>query len=274
MKLYFYIIFLPLLLSTGCRKKEKHFKVITHKSIPATPKPTPHPNWNKELVILDPGHGGIDSGCILVEGQKIIVEDEHAYDVCVRTKAFLEAKGFKVILTILDKNSCYLERTEGLISPDTNEILTQAPKLPIKSNDKAINARIQAGKLAEDKLKPKKTYWLSIHIDSEDNIDLQGAHIITPYEGDFTKSMIKALNTPCKLLRQKYGVEYHPVGINGTPRKLYVLREDKNPYPRRILLELGNIQNRIDRERMQSPIWRNKWAEAIANGVELASQSK
>lgn len=274
MKSLFYLAMFSTAFICGCSKPKAPNKIPPIKIEPTkitTPRPSPKLEWNKELVILDPGHGGIDPGCVHADGGKLAVEDEYAYDVCCRAKTYLEAKGYKVVFTIIDKVTKYEEREIAFIPPDLNEVLVASPDLIPRGRDKkSMNLRIKAATDAVTKFKPKKIFWISVHIDAVPDTSLQGAHIVTPYAGNFTQSMIRSLKEK-ELLRQKDGLEYHPVGLNGMPRKLYLLRPDKNPFRSCLLLELGNIKNDTDRNRMFEPESRNKWAEGISDGVFKAS---
>ena len=235
---------------------------------PTTPKPTKLPPWNGKLVVLDPGHGGWDSGCYFDDGSGVLItEDEHVYDVCCRAKRLLEESGYKVVFTIEDKATHYTIRNIPKIPKDDKEVLISNPKLTLKLNCDCMDARIKLASKAEGLFKPKHIFWVSVHFDSQGNDKLQGAHIVTSYNGEFTNALLTQLRSN-DLVRKLDGIEYHPVGMNGDPRKLYILREDKNPFSRCLLLELGNIQNPIDRSRLVNPVWRQKWASVICDSIK------
>ena len=59
---------------------------------------------NKKVVLLDPGHGGIDPGKVSVTGTN---EKEINLQIAVRTKEKLEKAGYKVFMTREDDEGLY-----------------------------------------------------------------------------------------------------------------------------------------------------------------------
>jgi len=59
---------------------------------------------NKKVVLLDPGHGGIDPGKVSVTGTN---EKEINLQIAVRTKEKLEKAGYKVFMTRKDDEGLY-----------------------------------------------------------------------------------------------------------------------------------------------------------------------
>lgn len=67
---------------------------------PPSPAPSPAPSMTNgpglDLIVLDPGHGGLESGA---EGPDGLLEKDLTLAVALRAQAALEKAGFKVILT-------------------------------------------------------------------------------------------------------------------------------------------------------------------------------
>lgn len=55
------------------------------------------------VVVLDSGHGGMDPGASGVFQGKRVVEDEYVFDVALRVRRMIRAKGGLVIMTTTDR---------------------------------------------------------------------------------------------------------------------------------------------------------------------------
>ena len=51
---------------------------------------------NNKVIVIDPGHGGIDGGAKSENG---VIEKDINLSISLKTKAALESKGYKVIMT-------------------------------------------------------------------------------------------------------------------------------------------------------------------------------
>jgi len=74
-------------------------------------------NKYQGLIILDPGHGGIDTGAV-VNG---IAEDEIAYDIAIRTRQLLLNQSYRVYQTVVDRKTAY--QPSDVINPNSEEYL-------------------------------------------------------------------------------------------------------------------------------------------------------
>ena len=67
----------------------------------AEPEPTPEPEPKTPLIVLDPGHGGEDEGCMREDA----LEKEINLEIAMRTAARLREMGFDVVLTREDNDT-------------------------------------------------------------------------------------------------------------------------------------------------------------------------
>jgi N-acetylmuramoyl-L-alanine amidase len=74
-------------------------KIVDSGTTPTTPS-----NPNGKVVVLDPGHGGADPGAPGID--RVTYEHQINYAVAVKTKAELEKRGYKVIMTRGNNQSC------------------------------------------------------------------------------------------------------------------------------------------------------------------------
>lgn len=61
---------------------------------------------NNKIIVIDPGHGGIDGGAKSANG---IIEKDINLSISLKTKAALESKGYKVIMTRSEDVGLYTE---------------------------------------------------------------------------------------------------------------------------------------------------------------------
>ncbi|AAX17127.1 autolysin [Borrelia hermsii DAH] len=69
-------------------------------------RPIKNSNLKNKLIIIDPGHGGLDPGAIVkardgLNNEIFVVEDEYVYDIALRLYVYLKEYGANVELTIL-----------------------------------------------------------------------------------------------------------------------------------------------------------------------------
>ena len=61
---------------------------------------------NNKVIVIDPGHGGIDGGAKSENG---VIEKDINLSISLKTKAALESKGYKVIMTRSEDVGLYTE---------------------------------------------------------------------------------------------------------------------------------------------------------------------
>lgn len=61
---------------------------------------------NNKVIVIDPGHGGIDGGAKSENG---VIEKDINLSISIKTKAALESKGYKVIMTRSEDVGLYTE---------------------------------------------------------------------------------------------------------------------------------------------------------------------
>ncbi|UPA13453.1 LysM peptidoglycan-binding domain-containing protein [Borrelia turicatae] len=69
-------------------------------------RPVKNNSLKNKLIIIDPGHGGLDPGAIVkardgLKNEIFVVEDEYVYDIALRLYVYLKEYGANVELTIL-----------------------------------------------------------------------------------------------------------------------------------------------------------------------------
>lgn len=72
----------------------------------------------KKIVLIDPGHGGIDGGAVSKNGT---VEKHINLNICLQLKEKLEKKGYKVIMTREEDKGLYSENSRSKKMEDLNK---------------------------------------------------------------------------------------------------------------------------------------------------------
>ncbi|MCA9742953.1 MAG: N-acetylmuramoyl-L-alanine amidase [Deferribacteres bacterium] len=251
-------------------------------------------------VILDPGHGGSDPGAM----RSGITEDELAYDIMLRVKESLERNGATVHPTVVDPHSKSRPTDGNQLPNGRSEQLTTTPPYTIRDARINVNMRVYLVNAIYERLrrrgiKDDQIFFLSIHIDHL-HPSMSGAMIYYPnaeerrrrfqvsgsvyrryaesrnaridfsdtmnrraesYSYDFSRQLIDKFN--------QRGIPVHPY----RPIRPFVYRKNQkwtpavirySQVPTSILLEVTNMANRHDFNRIRDHRFRQRVAEAIA----------
>lgn len=203
------------------------------------------------------GHGGPDPGAIGKIGNRELHEDEYAYDIILRVARNLMQRGAKVHIIIQDKkdgirDGMYLNNSKRETCMGAPIPLNQVSRL--KQRCDKINALMK-----KDKEPYKRA--LFIHIDSRS----KGKQMDVFFYHAGSKQGKKLANTVKKTFKRKYARHQPGRGFKGTvsQRDLYVLR---NANPVSLFIEIGNIQNKYDQQRIV--LSNNR--QALANWISEA----
>jgi len=137
------------------------------------------------VVILDPGHGGADTGAKHLRSG--LYEDELNYDIVCRIRALLQKEtGATVYVTMIDRSSGYAISNASRFSHDRDEELLTTPRHS-NSDGANVSANLRwmlVNSIYEKELKrgidSRKIVFTSIHTDSLYNERLRGAMIYIP----------------------------------------------------------------------------------------------
>lgn len=205
------------------------------------------------------GHGGPDPGAIGRVGKHELHEDEYAYDIILRLGRCLMEQGAQVHFIIQDAVDGI--RDEKYLKGSKRETCMGAP-IPLNQNQ-----RLQQRCDAVNRLyrKDGKGYRraIFIHVDSrsrKDRVDVFFYHCTGSRLGKRLAERIR------ETFENKYDKHQPGRGFDGnvSARDLFVLRRTN---PAAVFLELGNIQNARDRQRLILRNNRQALAEWICNGI-------
>jgi N-acetylmuramoyl-L-alanine amidase len=264
--------------------------------------PKPPRRSNRGLhVILDAGHGGGDPGTI-VSGWH---EDEIAYDLMLRIKHGLQARGAKVYSTVRDENTGDTVNG-GRLANNRSEYVKVNPAYYMADSRVALNLRIYLVEyihrsLLRQGVPPENIVFISIHLDHL-HPSVGGAMVYYP-GADQRSSEFKASGSLYQQYRESRGsirfdrseVEsaesasrafamdliqvFRTAGVPVhayQPIRRYVYRRDYkwtpgiirySRVPTSVLLEAANLSNSEDLSRIRSASFRQRLAEAVVRGT-------
>lgn len=204
-------------------------------------------------IYLVSGHGGPDPGAIGRIGKTELHEDEYAYDIVLRLARSLLTKGAKVHIIIQDakdgiRNDRYLANSKRETCMGSPIPFNQVRRLQQRSDK--INSLFK-----QDRELYKRAIF--VHVDSRSKGHQTDVFFYHSDKNSESKHLTKTMKTT---FAHKYSKHQPGRGFTGTVggRGLYVL---KHTTPPSVFVELGNIQNSFDQQR----IILNDNRQALAN---------
>jgi len=231
------------------------------------PQAAARPADAKPVVVLDPGHGGVDPGTSSAAG---ITEKEVVLTFARTLKAKLEATGhYEVYLTRDDDTFLPLrERVEFAQKKGAGLFLSiHADYFPNKI-DKATGATVYT--LSED-ASDEEARALA----AKENFSDALAGIELPSDSDEVLANIlidlaqrETQNRSVVFARSIVGELASKGALHTKKLRSAGFRVLKAPDIPSVLLELGFLSNPDDEKRLTSEVWREKTAEAVAESIE------
>jgi len=236
--------------------------IIKYKNVLKTPTKT-YPNifQHKKIIVIDPGHGGKDSGGIGI-GRRF--EKTAVLEIAKKVKKYLIQKGYIVFLTRRGDYFIPLKKRTHFANEKHADLF-----ISIHCNIAPRHIRSPHG---------IETYFLSptrseraIRVAKLENKEIQGLNyldqrvILNFLNKDRIISSNKlAIDIQTNILREirtKYSVKDGGV----RPAPFWVLVGTQMPA---ILIETGYLTNPIESKRLFNPDYQNRLAKGIAKGVE------
>ncbi len=220
----------------------------------------------RPVLVLDPGHGGIDTGTRAPSGE---MEKDIVLGVAQRVRARIEKSGkYRVVMTRTDDTFIPLaERVDIARQADASLFVSlHADFLPHREGD-AQGATIytlsdkasdpEAAKLAEEE--NRADVIAGVDLKSQPN-DVAG--ILIDLAERETKTF--SLQFAHKLAAELKGV----TRLHKDPVKSAGFRVLRAPDVPSVLVELGYVSNKDDLKSLLSDAWRDQMADSIAKAIE------
>ena len=181
-----------------------------------------------KTIILDPGHGGSDSGAIGPDG---VMEKNVTFAVAKKVQSMLESSGAKVIMTRTDDVDVY-----GVNATDRQE----------------LQARVDVGRK-----NPSADVFLSIHANSFTNPQAHGTATYYYAKSSSDGLLAQAL--------QDGMIEYGGLYDRGiSEANFYVIKHSVMPAA---LVEMAFVSNPTEEDLLNSDSFQDKMAKGICKGL-------
>jgi N-acetylmuramoyl-L-alanine amidase len=234
----------------------------------------PRGKKTKPVIVLDPGHGGVDPGAISAGGQ---YEKNLVYNFCRVLKARIEATG---------KYTVFMTRDEDIFIPLDARVeyarKAQADLL-ISVHADALDLKhpLAGGRNAKD-VRGASIYTLSEEASdetakliaaSENRSDiLAGVELPSSPDDDLASILIDLMHRETKNLsvsfaRQVIDMMRGKAELTGSPHRFANFRVLKAQDVPSVLLELGYLSNLDDESALTSDDWRSKVSNAIVESI-------
>lgn len=190
----------------------------------------------KELrvIVVDPGHGGIDSGAFANGVHEKMV----TLDIALAVRRLLEQDGYRIRMS-RDRDTDVSELYPSQLRTRHKRDLQN--RLTLVRDSRAVGL-------------------LSIHANSSVNLSDRGPIVFYAIHSDSGKALATIV---ASALNQVAGSSQRPVGR----KNLFLLRHAPCPA---VLIEVGFLTNAVDAKRLSSDGYRIRLAEAIAKSASTA----
>jgi N-acetylmuramoyl-L-alanine amidase len=232
-----------------------------------------HPK-TKPVIVLDPGHGGVDPGAISVSG---LYEKNVVFAFCKVLKAKLDATGlYKVILTRdndvfipLDERVDFARKAQAdlLLSVHANALDLKRPFPGTRSAKDVRGASIYT-------LSEEASDEQSKQIAASENLSdvLAGVDLPGSPDDDLASILIDLMHRETKNLsvsfaRQLVDNMRGKTELTGSPHRFANFRVLKAQDVPSVLMELGYLSNSEDESALTSDDWRSKVSDAIVDSI-------
>jgi len=234
--------------------------------MPVRPQPQVNSGDSRPLVVLDPGHGGIDTGTRSPSGQ---LEKDIVLDFAKRLRQRIESAGkYRVLMTRTDDTYIPLaDRVEIARKANASLLVSiHADSLPHGEGD-AQGATVYTLSNKASDAEAAQVAEKENRSDVVAGVDLKGepddvAGILIDLAQRETKTF--SMQFAHKLVADLKGV----ARLHKEPLKSAGFRVLRAPDVPSVLVELGYVSNRDDLKSLMSDSWRDRTADSIAKAID------
>lgn len=217
-------------------------------------------NMKGKVFYLISGHGGPDVGAQGKRAGHTLCEDEYAYDVTLRLLRLLISHGATAYMIVRDPNDGI--RDGSYLDCDKDEEVWGGLEIPYDQKERLKQRTDLINTLTDKHLKSgqRDQTIIEIHVDSRSQLKKQDVFFYHRPESESSLALAEHIH---QTFAAKYRKAQGGRGYSGTvsARQLFTLKETYTPQA--VYIELANIQNDWDQQRLV--IQNNR--QAIANWI-------
>ena len=187
---------------------------------------------SKEVIVIDPGHGGDDPGKVGVGGS---LEKDVNLAIAKKLARYMQKSGYTVYMT---REGDDMLTKEGIRSKKMQDLTARAEK--IKEWDPAL--------------------VISIHQNSYPREDIQGAQVFYYKESEEGKKLAETIQD---LLRS--GLDPGNKRVAKSDMSYFMLKESKQPI---VIVECGFLSNPQEEKKLSEEKYQDTIVRCVAEGVE------
>jgi N-acetylmuramoyl-L-alanine amidase len=234
---------------------------------PATTAAVPSPALDlRPVVVLDPGHGGIDNGTVAVSGE---AEKNMVLDFALALRDRIEKAGkYRVVMTRTDDTFIPLSDRVKIARGQSAALFVSihADALPRREGD-AQGATIYT---LSDKATDTEAERLA---DAENKADAIGGVNLTEEPTDVADILIDLVQRETRTFSNRFarllmGQMKTTMRMHKRPLKSAGFRVLKAPDVPSVLIELGYVSNKADLQLLVSEGWRSRSVGSVAQAIE------
>ena len=261
------LLLLPILLFVQCRRRA----APPHKPIIGPQLPTGP--LSNVIVVVDPGHGGADSGANRMGTSEAAL----TYRFATTLAAALRKEGAEVLLTVKSRTLTLVPQ-EGkpepaLEAPRDARFTIDNKYVGVRQRESPedLYRRAQlAAKLWKAQGARRPIFFLSLHYDALSESRWRGGLICYDIRRGRPCQLANALANRWRIS----GLAGHRRGGVPKPRDLGVLNPEHNPVQQSVLIELATMSNPKDLNAARNATWRWKVARLITDSVKSCVTKK
>jgi len=232
------------------------------------------PKKTKPVIVIDPGHGGVDPGAISTGGQ---YEKNVVFAFCNVLKAKLEATGqYSVLLTRKEDIFLALDERVEYARKEQADLL-----ISVHADALDLKHAFASGRQAKD-VRGASIYTLSEDASDEiakqiaarENLSdaLAGVELPGSPDDDLASILIDLMHRETKNLsvsfaKQLLDLVRGKMELSGSPHRFANFKVLKAQDVPSVLLELGYLSNSEDESALTSDEWRSKVSDAIVESI-------
>ena len=216
-----------------------------------------------QIFYLVSGHGGPDPGAVGKRGNAALCEDEYAYDVTLRLCRKLIEHGATAYMITRDPNDGI--RDDQILKCDEDEIVWGGLPVPRPHKERLGQRSAIVNDLYErnQKIGFTKQKVIVVHVDSRTKNERLDLFFYHQEDNNTSKELALQLQNTMKQKYQQYRKTGAYTGTVKT-RDLHMLRE---VIPPTVYIELANIRNKADQQRIILPGNRQALADWLYEGL-------